>query len=426
MFTAAFHTDAALLAQPRLDPDRPVRQPPRHHRQRGARRRTATACRTITLDPAAAGLRDRPCRQVAHGQRRLAAAGLRPLGELPRPRLDRRSGAERATARAPAHRLYHRPPERAGRRFPAQQARQALRALLRAQGGASRRLSGGRRHDRPQRRRLPAGRRAMRTSTRARISRRRPNVLPPDEVVKEQAGLGGGVRAAQRRGLAQAARRDPGRHRGGDPPARRHDGLGRRGHGRCSSRRSRRPASSTTPSSCSWATTATSSASTGSGPERRFAYEEGITSPFLVALSRRGSSPARVNDDLVLALDIAPTLVELAGGKARTSSTCRAARWCRCSSAASAPGWRTSFLCEYFSENAMPWLIGMSYKAIRTERTSTSTGRRNRSTAWMRRALRPQARSLRNAQPDRQARRTGTVARLRQKLAQLVAQSVGL
>ena len=31
-------------------------------------------------------------------------------------------------------------------------------------------------------------------------------------------------------------------------------------------------------------------------------------------------------------------------------------------------GWRTSFMCEYFSENAMPWLIGMSYKAIRTER----------------------------------------------------------
>ena len=25
-------------------------------------------------------------------------------------------------------------------------------------------------------------------------------------------------------------------------------------------------------------------------------------------------------------------------------------------------------MCEYFSENAMPWLIGMSYKAIRTKR----------------------------------------------------------
>jgi hypothetical protein len=30
--------------------------------------------------------------------------------------------------------------------------------------------------------------------------------------------------------------------------------------------------------------------------------------------------------------------------------------------------WRTSFLIEYFNESAFPWLVGMSYKAIRTER----------------------------------------------------------
>jgi N-acetylglucosamine-6-sulfatase len=30
--------------------------------------------------------------------------------------------------------------------------------------------------------------------------------------------------------------------------------------------------------------------------------------------------------------------------------------------------WRTSFLVEYFSENALPWLVGMTYKAVRTER----------------------------------------------------------
>jgi N-acetylglucosamine-6-sulfatase len=29
--------------------------------------------------------------------------------------------------------------------------------------------------------------------------------------------------------------------------------------------------------------------------------------------------------------------------------------------------WRTSFLIEYWSENAMPWLVGMTYKAVRTE-----------------------------------------------------------
>ena len=31
-------------------------------------------------------------------------------------------------------------------------------------------------------------------------------------------------------------------------------------------------------------------------------------------------------------------------------------------------GWRRSFLVEYFTENALPWLVGMSYKAVRTDR----------------------------------------------------------
>ena len=31
-------------------------------------------------------------------------------------------------------------------------------------------------------------------------------------------------------------------------------------------------------------------------------------------------------------------------------------------------GWRTSVLIEYWAENAMPWLVGMTYKAVRTDR----------------------------------------------------------
>ena len=31
-------------------------------------------------------------------------------------------------------------------------------------------------------------------------------------------------------------------------------------------------------------------------------------------------------------------------------------------------GWRRSFLAEYWAENAMPWLVGMTYKAVRTDR----------------------------------------------------------
>ena len=51
---------------------------------------------------------------------------------------------------------------------------QAVRAVLRPQGGASRRLPGGRRHDRLQERRLSCRRRAMPTSTRASTSRAGP------------------------------------------------------------------------------------------------------------------------------------------------------------------------------------------------------------------------------------------------------------
>jgi arylsulfatase A-like enzyme len=31
-------------------------------------------------------------------------------------------------------------------------------------------------------------------------------------------------------------------------------------------------------------------------------------------------------------------------------------------------GWRKSLLVEYWAENAMPWLVGMTYKAVRTGR----------------------------------------------------------
>jgi hypothetical protein len=30
--------------------------------------------------------------------------------------------------------------------------------------------------------------------------------------------------------------------------------------------------------------------------------------------------------------------------------------------------WRKSFLVEYYNESAWPWIVGMSYKAVRTDR----------------------------------------------------------
>ena len=84
-------------------------------------------------------------------------------------------------------------------------------------------------------------------------------------------------------------------------------------------------------------------------------------------------------------------------------------------------------MCEYFSENAMPWLIGMSYKAIRTKR--------HKYIHWTQKSLDgvecDELYDLKNDPYEMQnligKRGDGaTVARLRKQLAELVAQSVGL
>jgi N-acetylglucosamine-6-sulfatase len=102
----------------------------------------------------------------------------------------------------------------------------------------------------------------------------------------------------------------------------------------------------------------------GLGPERRFAYEAGIRSPFLVRYPRRVKAGARVRD-LVICQDIAPTMIELAGG--RPGPQIQGHSLLPLFDGRRA-GWRKSFLVEYWAENAMPWLVGMTYKAVRTDR----------------------------------------------------------
>jgi arylsulfatase A-like enzyme len=102
----------------------------------------------------------------------------------------------------------------------------------------------------------------------------------------------------------------------------------------------------------------------GLGAERRFAYEEGIRTAFFVRYPKRIAAGSRF-PQMVLASDIAPTMIELAGGKpgphiqARSLVPLMKGRGKR---------WRESFLIEYFNESAWPWIVGMSYKALRTER----------------------------------------------------------
>jgi N-acetylglucosamine-6-sulfatase len=154
------------------------------------------------------------------------------------------------------------------------------------------------------------------------------------------------------------------------------------------------------------------------GPERRFAYEEGIRTPFVLRyppLARAGTSVR----EMVLALDIAPTIIELAGG---TPGPQIQGRSIVPLLAGGSPTWRHSFLVEYFTENAMSWLVGMSYKAVRTDR--------HKLIHWVNRDadelydLEQDPYELRNLIGSRAY--AGVREKLRRELARLVAASVGL
>lgn len=102
----------------------------------------------------------------------------------------------------------------------------------------------------------------------------------------------------------------------------------------------------------------------GLGPERRFPYEEGIRAPFIARFPKRIEAGMRLKD-LVICQDIAPTLIELAGGRPGQQIQGRSFLPLL---AGKRNGWRKSVLHEYWAENAYPWLVNMTYKAVRTER----------------------------------------------------------
>ena len=160
----------------------------------------------------------------------------------------------------------------------------------------------------------------------------------------------------------------------------------------------------------------------GLGPERRFAYEEGIRSPFLVRYPPKIRARLRVKD-LVICQDIAPTLLELAGGKPGPQVQGRSLLPLFAGKRA---GWRKSFLAEYWAESAMPWLVGMSYKAVRTDRYKYIH--------WVNRGRAGELDELYDLDRDpyevknlnRSKGHAGVRQRLQRELARLVASAVGL
>jgi N-acetylglucosamine-6-sulfatase len=103
----------------------------------------------------------------------------------------------------------------------------------------------------------------------------------------------------------------------------------------------------------------------GLGPERRFAYEAGIRAPFVARFPPRVKAGSRI-DRLVICQDIAPTLIDLAGG--RPGPQIQGRSLLALFAEGKRPAWRKSILVEYWAEQAMPWLVGMTYKAVRTDR----------------------------------------------------------
>jgi N-acetylglucosamine-6-sulfatase len=102
----------------------------------------------------------------------------------------------------------------------------------------------------------------------------------------------------------------------------------------------------------------------GLSVERRLAYEEGIRIPLFMRLPRiikQGITPAQ----MVLTLDLAPTILELAGAAPLAGQQGRSLVPIL---AGQAPPWRTEFLIEYFSDTVFPRIQHMGYQALRTDR----------------------------------------------------------
>ena len=90
------------------------------------------------------------------------------------------------------------------------------------------------------------------------------------------------------------------------------------------------------------------------------------------------------------------------------------------------PGWRKSFLVEYWAEQAMPWLVGMTYKAVRSDRYKLIR--------WVNRARDGELDELYDLERDpcelknlaRSARHARVRSALRREMRRLVADAAGI
>jgi N-acetylglucosamine-6-sulfatase len=102
----------------------------------------------------------------------------------------------------------------------------------------------------------------------------------------------------------------------------------------------------------------------GLSVERRLAYEESIRMPLLVRYPKVIKSGTARNE-FALNIDLAPTLLELAGVTAPNTMQGRSLVPLL---EGKRPGWRNSFLIEYYSDRVFPRVLQMGYRAVRNGR----------------------------------------------------------
>jgi arylsulfatase A-like enzyme len=103
----------------------------------------------------------------------------------------------------------------------------------------------------------------------------------------------------------------------------------------------------------------------GLSVERRLAYEEAIRIPLLIRYPQLVNAGTTL-DEFALSIDLAPTLLDLAGVKSDSKFDGRSLRPVL---AEKTPAdWRTSFLIQYNTDTVFPRVRNMGYRALRTQR----------------------------------------------------------
>ena len=99
--------------------------------------------------------------------------------------------------------------------------------------------------------------------------------------------------------------------------------------------------------------------------ERRMPYEESIRAPFIIRYPALVNAGSQI-DELVVSVDIAPTVLDVAGAPIGDHIQGRSlVPLLR----GTAQDWRQSVFIEFYTyENPFPWLLDMDYRAIRTSR----------------------------------------------------------